>query len=79
MWLKKIELNRWREDAPLAGNIEFEGENGSMGIKLDENQVAELVKAMAGVLVAQAQQTAKRLEHDAINTGRVLIEAPKSE
>ena len=75
MWLKKIQLNRWREDAPLAGEIEFEGEHGSMGVKLNEEQVAELVKAMAHVLVSQAQQTAKRLELDAINTGRILITA----
>jgi hypothetical protein len=75
MWLKKIDFSRWREKEPLSGSIAFEGESGSIVMKLQEQEIADLVKAMAGVLVRHAQATSKRLELEAVNTGRILIEA----
>jgi len=74
MWLKKIDFSRWRQESPLEGTIAFEGDAGTIEMKLAPDEIADLVKAMAGVLVRHAQATAKRLELEAVNTGRLLIE-----
>lgn len=62
MWLKTINISRWREANPLDGKVEFEGDAGNISFVLSPTETTDLVKTLGDLLVKHTVAASKRME-----------------
>jgi hypothetical protein len=58
----------------LEGKIEFTQKNGDITLKIDDEQMAGILRMCAPAIVASAQEVAAKIEQEAIEVVQRLIE-----